>query len=208
MSPLCLHGAPYGLDMDSHGWNTRYEEKELVWSAEPNLFLPPIVDELDVGSALDLACGEGRNSIWLARKGWSVTGVDFSSAGIEKAKKIAGETTVTWVVADVTTYEPNHRFDLVMIIYVHLDSGAMRALFHRAVNALAPGGTLIGLGHALRNLTDGVGGPPYPEVLWTEERIAPLLGNLDVVSLREILRQVDESDIDAIDLLVHATKAT
>ncbi len=194
--------------MDSHGWNTRYEEEELVWSAEPNLFLPPIIDELDVGSALDLACGEGRNSIWLARKGWSVTGVDFSSAGIDKAKKIAGDTAITWVVADVTTHEPDRTFDLVMIIYVHLDSEAMRALFQRAVDALAPGGTLIALGHALRNLTDGVGGPPYPEILWTEERIAPLLESLDVVSIGEVLRPVDESDVDAIDILVRATKVT
>ncbi len=194
--------------MDSHGWNTRYEEKELVWSAEPNLFLPPIVDDLDAGSALDLACGEGRNSIWLTRRGWNVTGVDFSSAGIEKAEKIAGDTTVTWVVADVTTYEPGRTFDLVMIIYVHLDSEAMRALFHHAVDALAPGGTLIALGHALRNLTDGVGGPPYPEILWTEERISPLLGNLDVVSMGEVLRPVEDSDIDAIDILVHATRST
>lgn len=194
--------------MDSHGWNTRYEEAELVWSAEPNMFLPPLVDDLDVGSALDLACGEGRNSIWLARRGWNVTGVDFSSAGIEKAEKIAGDTTVTWVVADVTTYEPDRTFDLVMVIYVHLDSDAMRALFHHAVGALAPGGTLIALGHALRNLTDGVGGPPYPEILWTEERIAPLLEDLDVVSMGEVLRPVKDSDIDAIDILVHATRAT
>jgi len=194
--------------MDSQAWDSRYDEKELVWSAEPNLFLPPMVDRLDVGSALDLACGEGRNSIWLARRGWEVTGVDFSPVAIDKARTIAGDTTVTWVVADVTAYEPERKFDLVIIVYVHLDPEAMRALFHSAVNALAPAGTLIALGHALRNLTDGVGGPPYPEILWTEEKIAPLLQSLDVVSIEEVLRQVDESDIDAIDILAHATKAT
>lgn len=190
--------------MDSHGWDTRYEEKELVWSAEPNVFLPPIVNGLTPGTALDLACGEGRNSIWLARRGWRVTGVDFSAVGIEKAQRIAGDTRVDWVVADVTTYESVHKFDLVIIVYVHLETAATRSLFDRAADALAPGGTLIAVGHALRNLTEGVGGPPYPEILWTEDRIAPLAESLDVVELREVLRPVEDSDIDAIDLLLHA----
>lgn len=192
--------------MDNHEWDTRYEEEELVWSAEPNLFLPPIVEQLEVGTALDLACGEGRNAIWLARQGWDVTGVDYSSVGIDKATKIAGDTDVDWVVADVTTYEPRTTFDLVIIVYVHLDPDGMRSLFANAARALAPGGTLIAMGHALRNLTEGVGGPPYPEILWTEEKIAPLLENLDVVSLGEVLRPVDGSEVDAIDILIHAKK--
>jgi len=192
--------------MDSHGWDARYEEKGLVWSGEPNMFLPEIVTRLEVGSALDLACGEGRNSIWLANQGWRVTGVDFSSVGIEKAKRLAGDTSVTWVVADITAYEPDRKFDLVIIVYVHLDPSGMRSLFNNASDALAPGGTLIAVGHALRNLEDGVGGPPYPGILWTEEKIAPLVGDLNVISLSEVLRPVDGSDVDAIDMLVHAMK--
>ena len=192
--------------MDSSGWDSRYEEKELVWSAEPNMFLPPIVETLDVGTAIDLACGEGRNAIWLARKGWEVTGVDFSAVGIEKAREIAGDTPVEWLVADVTTYKPDRTFDLVLIVYVHLDADGMRGLFDGATRALAPGGTLIAVGHALANLQDGVGGPPYPEILWTEDRLTPLLGGLKIAEITEVLRPVDGSEIDAIDLLVHATK--
>jgi SAM-dependent methyltransferase len=192
--------------MDSHGWDTRYEASELIWSAEPNMFLPPLVAGLEVGAALDLACGEGRNTIWLAGGGWAATGVDFSSVGIEKAKKIAGDAVVDWVVADVTTFVPHRKFDLVLIVYVHLDANAMENLFARAVEALAPGGTLIGLGHALRNLADGVGGPPYPDILWTEARIAPLVESLDIVDLKEVLRPVDGSHVNAIDILLQATK--
>jgi SAM-dependent methyltransferase len=192
--------------MDSHSWDTRYETAELIWSADPNMFLPPLVAGLEVGAALDLACGEGRNTIWLAGGGWAATGVDFSSVGIEKAKKIAGDTVVDWVVADVTTFVPHRKFDLVLIVYVHLDANAMENLFARAAEALAPGGTLIGLGHALRNLADGVGGPPYPDILWTEARIAPLVESLDIVDLKEVLRPVDGSDVNAIDILLQATK--
>jgi SAM-dependent methyltransferase len=192
--------------MDSHSWDTRYETAELIWSADPNMFLPPLVAGLEVGAALDLACGEGRNTIWLADEGWDATGVDFSSVGIEKARKIAGDTVVSWVVADVTTFVPHRKFDLVLIVYVHLNANAMENLFARAVEALAPGGTLIGLGHALRNLADGVGGPPYPDILWTEDRIAPLVESLDIVALKEVLRPVDGSDVNAIDILLQATK--
>ncbi len=192
--------------MNSNLWDARYQESELIWSAEPNMFLPPIVGELEIGSALDLACGEGRNSIWLARTGWDVTGVDFSGVAIDKARQIAGDTTVDWQVADITAYEPRREFDLVTIVYVHLDAEGMAALFATATRAVAPGGTLIAVGHALRNLTDGVGGPPYPDILWTEEKITPLLEDLDMVSIGEVLRPVDNFDIDAIDILVHATK--
>ncbi len=192
--------------MDSQLWDARYEEKELVWSAEPNVFLPPIVDRLEVGTALDLACGEGRNAIWLARLGWDVSGVDYSSVGIEKARRIAGDTGVEWVIADVTTYQPDRTFDLVMIIYVHLEPDRMAALFTNATRALAPGGTLVAVGHALRNLTEGVGGPPYAEILWTEDRIAPLVESLDVVELGEVLRPVDDSEVDAIDILLQAKR--
>jgi SAM-dependent methyltransferase len=195
------------IGMDHHGWDARYSEKALVWSAEPNQFLPPIVERLGPGTALDLACGEGRNAIWLARRGWDVTGVDYSSVGIEKARKIAGDEAITWQVADITVYDPVSRFDLVIIVYVHVDDDDMRALFERATAALAPGGTLIAVGHALRNLTDGVGGPSNPDILWSVDRMTPLVGNLNVVSLGEVLRPVTDSDVDAIDILVHATKA-
>jgi hypothetical protein len=81
----------------------------------------------------------------------------------------------------------------------------MERLFQRALDALAPGGTLIGVGHALRNLTDGVGGPPYPDILWTEDRIAPLVAGLNIVQLTEELRPVEDSTVDAIDILLQAT---
>ncbi|MEX1287114.1 MAG: class I SAM-dependent methyltransferase, partial [Acidimicrobiia bacterium] len=76
--------------MDAEQWDARYADKELIWSAEPNQFLPPAVEGMRPGRALDLACGEGRNAIWLARHGWYVLGVDFSSVAIRKAKQLAG----------------------------------------------------------------------------------------------------------------------
>jgi SAM-dependent methyltransferase len=192
--------------MDSAGWDARYESAELVWGAGPNLFLPPLVEDLAGGRALDLACGEGRNAIWLARNGWHVTAIDFSAVGIEKAKTLAGDTDVEWIVDDVRTFRPARVFDLVLIFYLHLSQEDLAAAFDGAVGAVAPGGTLFAVGHALRNLTDGYGGPPYPEILWTKESIAPLVEGLEVIELGERSRYVLAADETAIDLVVHATR--
>ena len=74
--------------MDRHDWDERYR-RELVWSAEPNRFLVAEVEGLTPGRALDVACGEGRNAIWLAEQGWTVTGVDFSEVALDKARRLA-----------------------------------------------------------------------------------------------------------------------
>ena len=73
--------------MDRHDWDARYAGEQLVWSAEPNRFLVAEVDGLTPGRALDVACGEGRNAIWLAEQGWTVTGVDFSPVALDKARR-------------------------------------------------------------------------------------------------------------------------
>ena len=192
--------------MDSTHWDDRYAEAELVWGAGPNAFLPPLVDGLSVGTALDVACGEGRNSLWLAERGWTVTGIDFSPVAIEKAWLLARDVPITYEVADVESYEPHQPFDLIIVFYVHLIEADARSMLDMAVAALAPGGTLLGVGHALRNLTDGVGGPQYPQILWTEDLVAPSLGGLKIIELGERTRPVDGSTVDAIDLVVHAQR--
>ena len=192
--------------MDASMWDQRYEAAELVWSAEPNLFLPPLVETLEPGTALDVACGEGRNAIWLARQGWEVTAVDFSPVGIEKAWQLSDGDDVEWVVADATLYEPTKRFDLVVVFYLHVLPEDLAAAMEIATEALTPGGTLFAVGHAVRNLTEGHGGPQYPEILWDETTIAPMVEGLDVIELGERIRPVADSDTSAIDTILHAVK--
>ena len=193
--------------MDHHGWDERYAASDLVWSAEPNMLLPPIADTLSVGTALDLACGEGRNAIWLARQGWQVTAVDFSQVGIDKGRRIArDDANIEWVVADVTAYQPATTFDLVIVFYLHLAPPALALAMQHAIAAVSPGGTLLCVGHALRNLTDGVGGPPVPEILWTAEPFESMLSQFTPIELGERQRPVEGSNVDAIDLIVHAIR--
>ena len=93
--------------MNSAHWDQRYAGRELVWTSEPNRFLVQEVDGLTPGRALDLATGEGRNAIWLAERGWQVTGVDFSKVGLDKARQLANARGVhaEWILADLATGE-------------------------------------------------------------------------------------------------------
>lgn len=160
--------------MDATGWDRRYDTAEYVWHTEPNQFLPGLIDGLEPGRALDLACGEGRNAVWLARQGWSVTAVDFSAVGIEKGRRLAADSgvEVEWVVADVTTWPGRvGTYDLVIIFYVQLAAPQRAAMLATAARALAPGGRFVMVAHDRSNLTDGVGGPQDPTVLPTPELI-------------------------------------
>ena len=96
--------------------------------------------DLPPGRALDLGCGAGRSAVWLAERGWDVTGVDFSDVALGLARKQRPD--VDWVLADLREYEPERgAFDLVLVLFVHLPPDERRALLSRAADALAPGGT-------------------------------------------------------------------
>jgi SAM-dependent methyltransferase len=180
--------------MDAAAWNDRYAAAEFVWSTEPNQFLAAEVAGLTAGSALDLACGEGRNAVWLATLGWDATGVDFSDVGLAKAAKLAEANEVTaktrWVCADATSWVPDEQFDLVAVAYLHLSEPLRRAAMSVAVAALAPGGTLVVIGHDATNITEGVGGPPDPAVLYGPDDIVGDLHSADLALVVERAERV------------------
>lgn len=163
--------------MDASAWNARYAAADLVWSAEPNRFLPPEVAGLTPGRALDVACGEGRNAIWLAAQGWDVVGVDFADAGIAKAARLAADAgvTVEWIVGDVTTTGPPGLFDLVIVFYLHLAPAQWAVVLDGVAAAVGPGGTVLVVGHHVDNLAGGYGGPTSREVLHDPLAIAERL---------------------------------
>src|SRR5689334_5266073 len=113
--------------MDAAAWDERYAAADLVWSAEPNRFVAEELADLPPGRALDLATGEGRNAIWLARRGWDVTGVDFSQVALDKGRRLAGDTVVRWVCADATRWEEPASYDLVLLAYLQLPAEGRRA---------------------------------------------------------------------------------
>jgi 2-polyprenyl-3-methyl-5-hydroxy-6-metoxy-1,4-benzoquinol methylase len=193
--------------MDREHWNERYRTPRLVWSAEPNRFLRELGEGLAPGRALDLACGEGRNAIWLARRGWTVTGVDFAGVGLEKARRHAAEhdVSVDWIEADLRTWQPPAAaFDLVALLYLHLPADELDPVLRAAATAVAPGGTLFLVGHDRVNIEEGVGGPQNPAVLYTPEEIVASLDDLEVERAERVTRDVEEGT--AIDALVEALR--
>lgn len=186
--------------MKRDDWNRRYAEAELVWSAGPNRFLVAETEALPPGRALDLACGEGRNALWLAERGWDVTAVDFSDVAVAKGR--ARNPAVDFQVADVLEYEPAEQaYDLVIVFYLQLPADEMQEALGRGARAVAPGGTFLLVGHDLRNLTDGRGGPQDARVLYRAEEIPASLPGLEV----ERAEPVDRDG--AVDALVRARRA-
>lgn len=191
-------------------WNQRYAGRELIWTAAPNQFLVAEVESLSPGRALDLGCGEGRNAVWLAEQGWNVTAVDFSDVGVGKGREMAANrgVEVDWVVEDLNSYQPQGGgFDLVIDFYIHLPPDQRQALTRKGATAVAPGGTLLIVGHHLDNLETGYGGPQDPELLHRPDVISSGLADLAVVKAKRVERVVetDGSSVVAIDSLVRAT---
>ncbi|WP_200947701.1 bifunctional 2-polyprenyl-6-hydroxyphenol methylase/3-demethylubiquinol 3-O-methyltransferase UbiG [Phycicoccus sp. Root101] len=189
-------------------WDERYAASDRVWSAGPNAEVERIVGGWKPdrtaqggrgGRALDLGAGEGRHAVWLASLGWRVTAVDFSPVGLGKGEAEATRRAlrVDWVVADARSWQPPEGvlFDLVLVAYLHLPEDVLS----RTTRWLAPGGALVVVGHALRNLTEGVGGPSDPSLLHTLEELRVASAGLSVERCEEIVRPTEGGDaIDAV----------
>lgn len=184
-------------------WDHRYADTARVWSAEPNATVEQICSELTPGTALDLGAGEGRHAIWLAGLGWQVTAVDFSAVGLDKGRAAANQRTlqVQWVVADAATWLPDATpgYDLVLVAYLHLADDIIAS----ARSLVAPGGRLVVVGHAVRNLTDGVGGPQDPALLHSVEGLRAAAGDLEIERLGELIRPTADGDAVDVALVAH-----
>jgi len=202
----------YPRRMDQHAWDERYAGADLVWTAEANRFLVAEAADLPPGRAVDLAAGECRNAVWLAERGWEVDAVDFSAVGLDKGIRLAEHrgvaTRVHPTVADLGDWSAPARYDLVLVAYLHLPRPARDRVFAAAATAVAPGGTLLVIGHDLSNLERGYGGPQDPAVLTTAPDLVPLLGDLDLVRADPVERPVTtpEGERVAIDHVLRAVR--
>jgi thioredoxin reductase len=159
-------------------WEERYGSAERVWSGNPNPQLVTAAAGLAPGTALDVGSGEGADAIWLASRGWNVTGVDVSQAALDRAARHAAEAgvDVTWRQVDAMDWDPAPaQFDLVSAQYVHLPGPARDALHRRLAAAVRPGGTLLIVGHHPADLEQPIRRPRLPHLMFTAEEIATVL---------------------------------
>lgn len=203
--------------MTAQDWDRRYadaaRDRGLVWSPGPNRTIEELLADRSPGSAIDLGAGEGRHARWLAERGWAVTAVDFSEVGLEQGRSLTGDGPgrVEWVTADATDWSPEAPVDLVLVAYLHLPSAALIGVLRRLPDWVAPGGTLLVLGHDRDNLTRGVGGPPDPDVLYTPALLEESVRGsaLHVDRCEQVRRPVEKDGrrADAIDTVLLAHRA-
>ncbi|MDH2904478.1 MAG: methyltransferase domain-containing protein [Actinomycetota bacterium] len=186
-------------------WDRRYREHG--WSPVPDENLVELVSPLRAGRALDLGCGTGRNALWLARTGWSVTGVDASSVGLEMAAEQATREGVQLhtVQADLVDYVPEPAsFDLVVVANIHLVPEQRDAFFDRAAAAVAPGGHLFIVGHHVQAL--GKSGPPVVERLFVESLFEDRFDSLTTKVLERRDTRSDAGDTEDVSVLFWAER--
>jgi RNA polymerase sigma-70 factor (ECF subfamily) len=165
-------------------WDRRFAEER--WPSDPDPFLVELAQHLPAGRGLDLGSGPGRNSLWLAARGWDMVLLDASQVALGQAAAAAGSlgVTITTVHADLAHWTPEEaHFDLVVVANLHPGPDALAAILHRASQALRPGGHLYLVGHHIAAL--GRHGPPDPERLFTDERLRAALPAELVVEVLE-----------------------
>ncbi len=167
---------------DQEFWDARYRSQAALWSGRPNPALVAEIGDLVPGRALDVGCGEGADGLWLAQRGWRVTAVDISAVALERAAEAAGRLgpavagRIEWVPADVIGWDPGPaRYDLVSAQYLHLPSALRGPVFERLAAAVAPGGTLLIVGHDLSDLETTVHRPHEPDLFFTADDVAATL---------------------------------
>lgn len=138
---------------EAPSWEERYSGEQKMWSGNPNSQLVAEVSALAPGTALDVGCGEGGDVIWLAQRGWRVTGADFSANGLARAARHAEEAGVSdrtdWWQVDARVFAAEGRsYDLVTTHFLHPPDGGMVDVTRRLAEAVAPGGHLLVVGHA------------------------------------------------------------
>lgn len=136
----------------SEFWDEFYTERQRVWSGKPNAALVREVSMMAPGRAIDLGCGEGADAIWLAERGWTVTGLDVSAVALGRAAEHAQDAEVadriTWLARDLGEWEPEGTYDLVTASFLHSPISMPRErILLAATRAVAPGGTLFVVGH-------------------------------------------------------------
>ncbi|GAA3141614.1 hypothetical protein GCM10010486_04540 [Nonomuraea roseoviolacea subsp. carminata] len=162
---------------EREGWEERYRARPAIWSGRPNPQLVAEAADLVPGRALDVGSGEGADAVWLAGRGWRVTGTDISTTALERAAAHAAEAgvgeRVEWVHADLREYVPDAgAYDLVSAQFMHLPGTERRELFARLAAAVAPGGTLLIVGHHPRDLRTTAHRMHFPDMMYTAEEVA------------------------------------
>ena len=194
-------------------WDERYSDDKYIYGTTPNDFLRQQAANLTVGDTLCLAEGEGRNAVFLASLGHTVTAVDSSAVGLAKAQELAkanGQSIEVQTV-DLADFDLEEaRWDTIISIFAHVPPPIRQRVHAQIAQALKPGGTLVLEAYTPAQLGKGTGGPPAAALMMSldslKEEITDLLFEHAVELDREIIEGVGHSGVGSVVQLI-ATKA-
>jgi len=159
-------------------WEGRYraavDQGTSLWGAGPNGWIAEQVEtrSLQPGLALDLGAGEGRNTRWLAERGWRVVATDFAQSAVDGIRVATGGLAVQAVVADATVWTSSEPADLAVLCYLQLPAESLTAAIARAAESLGTGGVLLGIWHDREDVERGLGGTMTPAIRTTPAETA------------------------------------
>jgi tellurite methyltransferase len=168
---------------DRRQWNQVYSGRNYVFGKEPSEFLKDHINRLPVGKALDIAMGEGRNAVYLARKGFEVDGVDLSEVALKKGRRLARENhvTINTINADLNTYtiKPESYDVILNIDYLQ------RSLIPQIIRGLRHGGVLVYENYTVKQLENTGGKALQRNFLLDEGELPKLFKDFKVLVYRE-----------------------
>lgn len=158
-------------------WDDRFSDEQYVYGIQPNSFVREAVDNWLPASqeVLALGAGEGRNTVYLARQGHTVTAVDYSAKGLRKTRRLAEEEGVhlDTIQADVRDWAPDRQWDAVVVTFLHLPASERGRLYRLIQRLLHPDGVLVAEWFRPEQRTEGYtsGGPPDSDMMVTREEL-------------------------------------
>jgi len=179
-------------------WNEKFANAEYAYGTEPNEFLAASVAKLKPGAALSLAEGEGRNAVWLAQQGFTVSSIEQSEKGVAKTLRLALQrgVIVTAERGELETFhiQPNS-WDLIVSIYAHTPQELRRKLHRQVVAGLKPGGVFVLEAYTPAQIPNNTGGPKDASLMPTAELLRSELNGLVFDHIAEVERDVVEGSL-------------
>jgi len=176
-------------------WNERYSSEVYVYGTRPNDFLKENFTSIPRGRVLSLAEGEGRNAVFLAKQGYSVSAVDSSLAGIAKGKKLARSSgvDVEFIHADLVEYDfGENQWDGIVSIFFPLPSLQRQALYKKVERGLKKNGVFLLEAYTPEQLKFNTGGGNSVDTMQSKNQVASELAGLNFAHLVELERSVIE----------------
>lgn len=181
-------------------WDKRYGEDSYAYGVKPNLFFRQELLKLEPKNLLLPAEGEGRNAVFAAETGWTVTAFDYSDKAKEKAIKLARNrhVEINYELTDFDNFKANSEsFDCIALVYVHIPPNERKSTHKKMVKYLKPGGSLILESFSKDQIERNTGGPKNIDMLYSENELLSDFNELDIVKIETLEVELSEGEFHA-----------